>query len=167
MKRLAKIFLTKYILCICIFVASAYTIPSSKEVLQKQIDYYSKFLLTDKMLAFAIRDMEIQYPELVYRQVILESGNLKSKLTTRQNNLFGMKMPRKRFTFASDKGKYNYAKYESWAHSVADYKIYQGDNIIKNYESFLTKRKYSETKDYIKRLHRIKISNDILEILQS
>lgn len=167
MKKLAKIFLTKYMMFVCIFVASAYTIPTSKEHLQKQINYYSQFSLTDKMLAFAIRDMEIQYPELVYRQVILESGNLKSKLAERQNNLFGMKMPRKRFTFACDKGKHNYAKYESWAHSVADYKIYQGDRIIKNYESFLTRRKYSETKDYIKRLSKIKISNDILEILKS
>lgn len=167
MKNLRKFMLTKYVLLACIFAGSAYTTPMNREKIEKQIKNYEQYALSHEMLAYAIRDMEIQHPEWVYRQAILESGGLCSKLARNQNNLFGMKMPRRRDTFAAGAGRNRYAKYESWAHSVADYKLYQGDKEIKDYKSFLKSRKYSETNNYIDRLKSIKVSDRILKILHS
>lgn len=167
MKNLRKFMLTKYILLACIFAASAYTTPMNREKIEKQIKNYEQYALSHETLALAIRDMDIQHPEWVYRQAILESGGLSSRLVRTQNNLFGMKMPRKRDTFASGPGSNRYAKYNSWAHSVADYKLYQGEKEIKDYKTFLKSRKYSETGNYIERLKSIKVSERILKILHS
>jgi uncharacterized FlgJ-related protein len=167
MKNLRKFMLTKYILLACIFAGSAYTTPMNREKIEKQIKNYEKYALSHEMLAYAIRDMEIQHPEWAYRQAMLESGSLSSRLTRRQNNLFGMKMPRKRDTFASAPGSNRYAKYDTWAHSVADYKLYQGEKEIKDYKKFLKSRKYSETNNYVDRLNAIKIPDNILKILHS
>ncbi len=165
--RIKKFILTKYMLMVCIIAANACPAGLDFTSLSDIADTYKEKKLTPTELAHAIKDMGIQHPELVYRQAMLETGNLTSKLVRKQNNLFGMKMPRQRFTFANGKGKRNYAKYTSWAHSVADYRVYQGDKIIDNYNSFLIKRKYSETKDYVKRLMKVKISQEILSILRA
>lgn len=159
--------LAKYMLLACIFAASAYTTPMEREKIEKQIEYYTQFGLSHEMLAYAIRDMKIQHPEWVYRQAMLESAGLCSKLARTQNNLFGMKMPRRRDTFAKEAGRKNYAIYETWVHSVADYKLYQGDKEIKDYKSFLKSRKYSETGNYIDRLKSVKVSERILKILNA
>jgi uncharacterized FlgJ-related protein len=66
----------------------------------------------------------IEYPEIVWAQAILESGNFKSEVFNSNKNLFGMKFPRRRTTtsIGSNRG---YARYESWEESVKDYKLYQ------------------------------------------
>ena len=66
----------------------------------------------------------IEYPEIVWSQAILESGNFKSEVFNSNNNLFGMKFPRKRSTTSVGSNR-GYAKYESWKESVKDYKLYQ------------------------------------------
>ena len=107
-----------------------------------------------------INNAGIKYPEVVFAQAILESGELKSKLTKNNNNLFGMKIPGKRETLAIGE-KYGHAKYSSWQESVWDYKLYQ-DYIIekkkittyKTYVSHLNKT-YAEVGDYFKRLTRV------------
>jgi uncharacterized FlgJ-related protein len=150
------------------FVASvAYPIETKKIILMKQIEVYEIYPPSQEMLAFAIRDMGIKFPEMVFKQAMLESGWLKSRLAKKQNNLFGMKMPRKRETFATKKGKNNYAYYESWAHSVADYKLYQDNRNITDINSFLSNSKYSQTHNYKERLMAIKIPDKIKQILNS
>jgi uncharacterized FlgJ-related protein len=165
-KKLKRIMLTKYLLALCIIAASAYPAGNNFSHLKEVVVQYETTELTEKTLARAIKDMKIQHAEFVFRQAILESGNLKSRLVRKQNNVFGMKMPKQRFTFATGKGNQNYAKYDSWAHSVADYKVYQGDSPIENYSKFLSKRKYSQTGDYLKRLKKVKISPEVLLILR-
>ena len=66
----------------------------------------------------------IEYPEIVWAQAILESGNFGSKVFHKNNNLFGMKMPSRRNTVALGTSS-GYAVYESWQESVHDYKLYQ------------------------------------------
>ena len=57
-------------------------------------------------------------------QALLESAYFKSPLFNRANNLFGMQMPTKRPTTAT--GITNgYSKYQTWSHSVLDYKLLQ------------------------------------------
>jgi uncharacterized FlgJ-related protein len=165
-EKLKKIILTKYILALCIIATSAYPAGTNFSHLEEVVVEYQKSELTEQTLAKAIKDMQIQHAEFVFRQAMLETGYLKSKLVKKQNNLFGMKMPKKRFTFAVGKGKQNYAKYDSWAYSVADYKVYQGDRYIESYGEFIKNRKYSQTSDYLKRLKKIKISPEVLLILR-
>lgn len=141
---------------------------------------YEKIELNQENLAKMIVLFEIQHPEMVYKQIILESGNLKSKLAVEGNNLCGMRLPKKRRTLALKKKLYGYAVYPTWVHSVEDYKIWQGTDKIKDYRSFLKRRKYSVitkydslskknvsvfNENYIKLLEKIKIPKHILEIL--
>lgn len=87
----------------------------------------------------------IEFPEIVWAQAVLESGNFKSQVFNSNKNLFGMKFPRKRPTtsIGSDRG---YAKYESWEESVKDYKLYQ--------EHYFKNKRINKTQYYI-HLNRI------------
>ncbi len=84
----------------------------------------SSDVLTYQSLYDEIVKQGIEYPDIVFAQAILESGHFKSKVYKQNNNLFGMKLPKKRSTVAS-KSRNGYAVYGSWKESVEDYKLYQ------------------------------------------
>jgi uncharacterized FlgJ-related protein len=117
-----------------------------------------------------IKSYGIKYPDLVFAQCMLESGDLKSKLSTRNHNVFGMRLPKKRKTKAI--GEFHkYAMYDTWMRSVEDYKLYQ-DYIFKTYHihnraSYIRylNKKYSEVKDYCIRVNRVLKNNR--EIIKS
>lgn len=106
-----------------------------------------------------IKKKEIDFPDIVFCQAILESGHFKSKLVVENNNLFGMRKPRSRKTLAIGE-RYNYAIFNNWFESVADYKLWQ-ENYFNN--RCLTRKeylKYLETKycgynNYIKKINLI------------
>ena len=106
-----------------------------------------------------IVDQGIKFPDLVFAQALLESGDLRSSLCVKSNNLFGMKMPTKRETVAKP-GKKDYAKYDHWVQSVRDYKLLQEYLFRKReytrseYVEMLSRR-YSETGDYVNRVRRV------------
>jgi hypothetical protein len=106
-----------------------------------------------------IVDQGIKFPDLVFAQALLESGDLRSSLCVKSNNLFGMKMPTERKTVAKH-GKNDYAKYDHWVQSVRDYKLLQEYLFRKReytrseYVEMLSRR-YSETRDYVKRVRRV------------
>ena len=106
-----------------------------------------------------IQSMGIQYPDIVFAQAVLESGNFTSNLAKVNNNLFGMKLAKSRETTAIGRGKSGYAKYESWVHSVQDYFHWQNyfmkdkDLNRKQYLNLLG-RVYAEDKHYISRINR-------------
>ena len=81
-----------------------------------------KTKLTPLELYNEILEQELEYPDVVFAQAILESGAFSSKVYKNNNNLFGMRMPNKRITLAVGQ-KYGYAVYEYWQESVADYAI--------------------------------------------
>ena len=116
-----------------------------------------------------ILEQEVEFPDIVFAQAMLESGNLTSKICKENNNLFGMKVPSKRETLATGQ-KYGYAKYSYWQESIADYYLYQRmlfskrDYTRKEYLAHINKT-YSETKGYVNRLNRIlkEFSNVIYE----
>ena len=107
----------------------------------------------------AIVEMGIKFPDIVFAQAILESGNFKSKLTKLNNNLFGMKLAKVRETTAIGKGKGGYAKYETWIHSIEDYSHWQNfmmknkDLSRKQYLNLLGKI-YATDRFYVSRLNR-------------
>lgn len=75
----------------------------------------------------SIKKLGIKHPEVVFAQAVIESGAFNSYLAKTCNNLFGMRIAKKRPTLAQ-KGcnyKHGFAKYQSWHHSIEDYKMYQ------------------------------------------
>jgi len=108
-----------------------------------------------------IVEMGIKFPDVVFAQAVLESGNFKSNLFKNHNNLFGMKLPKIRETVATGMVKNGYAKYDSWSESIYDYFLWQ--NYILSKKNILTKneylayvnRVYAEGKNYGGKLRRI------------
>lgn len=106
---------------------------------------------------------EIKHPNIVLAQSILESGNFKSYIFIKNNNLFGMKLPKSRNTTATGTNK-GYAKYDTWEDSIKDYSLYQ-EKILKgrelsdeNYLKFIG-RKYAEEPEYVNLITKILSKN--------
>ena len=148
----------KTVLLTLVMLFTFNTILSSGEVKrsnQFSIDYY---ILYEQIVASGVK-----FPEIVFAQAVLESGHFTSSLFERANNLFGMKLPRKRETTAI--GSTNgYSKYENWHQSVYDYKLWQeflfdrrGELSKAEYYAYLDKW-YAEDKLYVS-----KIKNKIKE----
>ena len=115
--------------------------------------------LTKENLWHTIKEMDVEHPDLVFAQALLESGDFSSQVCKRNNNLFGMKMPETRKTVAHP-GFKGYARYESWKQSIYDYKLYQ-EHLFRNGKlsrfQYMVKlnRTYSAVKDYSLRLKRV------------
>jgi flagellum-specific peptidoglycan hydrolase FlgJ len=84
-----------------------------------------------------ILEMDIKHPKVVLAQAIIESARFTSPLAKTCNNLFGMRMPKKRKTLGKKDCSYkrNYAMFASWQQSVEDYKLYQDYILRKNTKS--------------------------------
>lgn len=120
--------------------------------------------LTKESLWKELLEQNVQYPEIVFAQAMLESGNLKSTLCVKYNNLFGMKMPKKRLTLAKSTTASGFASFKTWEDAVADYKLYQEAiniskyNTAQSYLSHLNKR-YSTTVSYSSKVKAIIAKN--------
>ena len=100
-----------------------------------------------------IQQINLQNADIVYAQILLETGYLTSSLYFTNNNLFGMKVAKQRPT--SNINPKGYAKYNTWQESVLDYALWQtkyAHNLSKTeYLQFLAKY-YAEDKEYINKL---------------
>jgi hypothetical protein len=78
--------------------------------------------LDRELLVSYILEKNIHHPEIAYA-IVRQESNMCSNLFKTNNNLFGMRHPRVRPTksLGSKKG---FAHFESWQHSVLDYKLY-------------------------------------------
>lgn len=89
---------------------------------------------------------EIQYPEIVYTQAILETGYFTSRICKEYNNLFGL------YNSATQ----DYYRFNHWSESVVAYKNYiQYKYKGGCYYEFLENIGYAEDPNYIKKLKRI------------
>jgi len=124
---------------LCLFAIPAILIPKliSEESPKQEIGYES--------LYEEIVNQGIEYPEIVWAQAVLESGNFKSDVFRGNNNLFGMKLPSRRSTVACG-SKNGYATYNDWQESIRDYKLYQ--------EYYFKDRKISKA-SYYSHLNRV------------
>lgn len=99
----------------------------------------------------------IMYPDIVYAQIMLETGRLTSSVYKENNNLFGMRTIGNRIT-PSIGSNMGYAVYNNWRESVLDYTIYQllylKDKSRDEYLDYLD-RIYAEDPDYIKKINLI------------
>lgn len=114
-----------------------------------------------KNLYSKILEYNIKFPDVVFAQAVLETGHFRSKLFHNSNNLFGMKLPKKRETVAVGKTKGGYAKFENWESSVYDYSLWQNYIFSKNGEITKTDylkildKIYSESKGYSNKVSKI------------
>lgn len=90
-----------------------------KDTLTELID---SSLLTKELLVSYLIHKKIHHPEVAYA-IIRQESNMCSKLFKSNNNLFGMRHPGVRPT-KSLGSKFGFAHFESWQHSVLDYKLY-------------------------------------------
>ena len=113
---------------------------------------------TKENVYMAIREIGISFPDLVFSQTMLESAELKSKLSVSNNNIFGMRLAKKRPTTAIGE-RNGYAVYTSWYACLLDYYEYQRYMLkehvtTKNRYMALLGRRYAEDKHYIVKLKR-------------
>lgn len=137
------VFLVVFLLSLVSVFAQNVSIDTN---MKNTIAKYEGKILTDEILKRALKEMGIKHPDEVFNQAILESGHFKSKLAIKGNNLFGMRKPGKRLTFALKDKIFGYAKYLHWIYSVADYKLWQDISPIKpgeKYKHYLKRRKYN------------------------
>ncbi len=142
----------KYVL---LFIFSILFVSNSIPSVEPKVE---KLPLTKQTLVQVLRDSGIQHIDIVLAQAILESGTFTSNIFKTKNNLFGMKVPGRRETTATNKK--GYASYSTWLDSVRDYKLYQ-DYITKNknvsrskYLSIIAKS-YSENPGYVSLLNKV------------
>jgi uncharacterized FlgJ-related protein len=104
-----------------------------------------------------LKQMNVQHPDIVYAQAVLESGHFKSQLFIEHNNMFGMTVAKQRPTTAFKISNSVYAGYESWQHSIMDYAYWQlryAHNLTK--EQYFEKLKiYAQDPQYIVKLKSI------------
>jgi hypothetical protein len=119
--------------------------------------------ITLLLVTFNIYGNNNLYSGLQYERVgraisRLETGNYKSKLCRKYNNLFGMKVGSRKFHYG--KTTSNYAKYKNKMLSIADYAAYE-KRLIRKYHITTQKqyiavisRKYAKNPNYKKLLQK-------------
>jgi uncharacterized FlgJ-related protein len=98
-----------------------------------------------------ITSMGIKFPEIVFAQAVLETGHFNSELFHTANNLFGMKVPKKRKTLSISEEKRGFAVFEDWTFSVKDYLLWQ--------EYVMRNKKIENSSQYLKLLDKIYAKN--------
>jgi flagellum-specific peptidoglycan hydrolase FlgJ len=107
-----------------------------------------------------IVDLGIKFPDIVFAQAMIESGELTSNLFKTANNMFGMKHPSIRKTTAKGKTKGGFSKYEDWSFGVYDYFLWQEymlrnrKNITRNQYLELLGRVYAKDPYYVNKVKR-------------
>jgi uncharacterized FlgJ-related protein len=140
-------------------------ITHTTEVTDTLIVHGEKF--SEEKLVELLKNCNFKYPYIVLAQAKLESGDFKSKIFKQNNNMFGMKKPRRRTTTASTE-KNGYAYYRDWIDCVYDYGFYSCCNLSEvnseeEYYAVLSDR-YAEDPSYIEKLREL-ISREKLKKL--
>lgn len=107
----------------------------TQKTVTQQENGISKQKLYEQIIKFGIK-----FPDIVFAQAMIESGELTSKLFKSANNMFGMKFPSVRETTAKGKTNGGYSFYEDWNFGVYDYFLWQ-DHMLRN-RNDITKTQY-------------------------
>ena len=151
-----KIFVT---LAVILVIVALYLIvkialhkePSKEVVHQKQI---TKEVYTQRLkdsIYTEILTLRLEHPEIVYQQIMHETGELTSVLFKTNKNLFGMKASGNRAT-TSNIVVNGYKWYPNWRESLIDYALFQMAyyrNLEKDEYYSKLGRSYAEDENYI------------------
>lgn len=173
-RKLVEISKSRFVFCLCTFAVifgllatSVWCSVSFVKNLVKNLNNENQpteIVLTEEehlMLCDSIYEyickINIDHPDIVYAQCLLETGNLKSTSFTYTHNCFGMKYAYRRPTLAV--GVYlGHARFNSWKESIADYAIWQSifaRNLTREEYFKYLDNVYSINKSYMKILKRV------------
>ena len=151
------------ILIIALAFVSIFTYCQHKKFEQYKIDTAFK---QDSIKGFSeenllklIKTMRIDHPEIVLAQAKLETGDFKSYVFKKHNNLFGMSNAFGRPTVRKPVDTNTvYASYRTWQESVIDYALWQAATSNNLTEADYLKRlnRYAEDPNYISKVKIIK-----------
>ena len=104
------------------------------------------FLLSKENLMNELKAQDVQFPEIVAAQALLETGNFKSYSCINRNNLFGLR-----------KKDGTYMSFEHWTECVAAYKKYiqKWKQPPSNYYKYLDNLGYAEDISYTTKLKQM------------
>lgn len=108
------------------------TTSINKRIIEKQVILVmsKQNAFTQEKLIKKIKEMNFQFPYIVYGQAMLESSHFKSPVFLENNNLFGMK--ESTFRISTAVGVQNgHAYYSTWIDSIYDYGYYQATYLSK------------------------------------
>ena len=161
-----KLYLTCLIAMVLMFI-SGFTISLFYKPCVKSIPHEEMVVVVNKNInrSFSayefyeyLKELNIKFPEIVFAQACLETGNFKSKIFRDNHNCFGMKLSARRPT-TTHEIENNHALYNNWRESVIDYAFYQAAflNDLKTKSEYLAfiEASYSETPGYTQRLTAI------------
>ena len=151
-QRVFNIFISLVVLSLGVIVLLDYykrNDPPNYQVLDVIKLEQPEFLLKspEEGLIEALDYYDVEYPNIVYAQAILETGHFKSKVYREYNNLFGL---------YNSKTK-SYYKFDHWSESVIAYLDFIQDRYKppNDYYKFLSDIGYAEDPEYINKLKRI------------
>lgn len=120
-------------------------------------NYEQDTTFSEVALVHYLEELNVKYPDIVYAQAKLESGNFNSPLFKLNNNLFGMTTIGDRPTTCKG-SKYGFAYFNTWKNSVLDYLIYQclylNDKTYEEYLQYLDSV-YAEDEEYTSKIKNI------------
>lgn len=104
------------------------------------------FLLSKENLMNELKAQDVQFPEIVAAQALLETGNFKSYSCINRNNLFGLR-----------KKDGTYMSFEHWTECVAAYKKYiqKWKQPPSDYYKYLDNLGYAEDTSYTTKLKQM------------
>ena len=130
------------------------TPPPKKEVFVCYVDTVQHFKKVSAEIGLkeALDYYEVKFPEIVYAQCLLETGNFTSNVYKKHNNLFGL----------YNSNTKSYYHFDNWYESVEAYVnlVQYRYNSEANYYAFLQRIQYSKDKNYIKKIKQIKKENE-------
>jgi flagellum-specific peptidoglycan hydrolase FlgJ len=144
-----------FLLTVLLLLGTMTTKAQEKQLQSNTQESISKESLYEQIIKYGIK-----FPDIVFAQAILESGEFTSKLFKSANNLFGMKVPTKRESARIGATQSGYSKYGDWGYSVYDYSLWQEhmlktrNDITKKQYFALLGRVYAEDPQYVNKLKR-------------
>ena len=130
-------------------------VPSLKSKYEKVCIAEVQNNFTKEKFINKIKQLNLNYPHIVYAQAMLESGNFTSKIFKENNNMFGMKQARVRINLAKST-QYNHAYFETWEDCLLDFAFHRATYFSKlkteqDYYNYLGKY-YAEDPSYVGKL---------------
>jgi uncharacterized FlgJ-related protein len=127
--------------------------PEEKLIVLRDNNNFSEDRLLEK-----IKALNFKFPDIVFAQAKLESGNFNSAIFLENHNMFGMREAKLRANLAKGTNR-GHAFYDSWEDSVLDYALYYSTYLCRidtkeEYFDYL-QQSYAEDPTYVKRLKTI------------
>lgn len=109
----------------------------------RRIETVNRLNLADS-IAVCIGVNKFKYPGIVYAQGVIESGGFSSQLFKLNNNIFGMRLPMYRKTYAIDQA-FGFAVFKHWNESIADLRLH--------YARYIDDLDYSRLPSYLNNVY--------------